>query len=670
MKQSRLKVTLGCFTPLLLLVLSGCGSVTKSSSPQTSPQAPQISVTPSNLLFSDVAMGESVTQSLKVSNTGSATLSITAANIAGPGFDTGQLSLPMTIAAGGSGAIHVVFTPANSGSVTGSLSLATNVPTSPTVVVDLSGTGVARSTTGLTAAPTMVNFGNVNVGSTVSQTITVTNSGTSTVTISQVSASGAGFSSSGVTSAQALTTGQSIKLTVDFAPSSAGSVAGNISIASTAMNSPTEISLTGTGVVQVSSGMGQTVPQEFFGMHVGVGSSYSTAILPPIVIGAVGKGVDTAWPYLEQSRGNYWWEPLDEQVSFGASHDAPVFISHEDEPAWAVSDTSTCFTVALNVLKCPAAPSDLTKSAACEGSLTGTTTTDCMWKEFLTTLVNRYKSTGIQTGCTSGNPQCHGVIQMYEGWNEPPGSSPMSNSDFVTLETDFLNTVRANDPNAQVCSPAFIMWQKSSFYEDVMTSYFQAGLPTTWDCYDFHINEPTPEEQIADINEFKTILTNNGIDPTTHTIYATEAGGWGECGVAISGMTEQAYIARIELLYWSNGVKRHYWYAYDSCRTLTNQPTSQTLNAAGIGYGNVEKWMTGATMSGPCAANGAVWTCGLTRSNGYEALAVWDTSGTGTFVVPSGYTQYQDLDGNTHSLESSVAIGTEPILLTNGVAAE
>ncbi|MGA7622260.1 MAG: hypothetical protein WCA91_01655, partial [Candidatus Acidiferrales bacterium] len=287
---------------------------------------------------------------------------------------------------------------------------------------------------------------------------------------------------------------------------------------------------------------------------------------------------------------------------------------------------------------------------------------------FLITLVNRFKTTGIQTGCTSLNPQCNGVIQMYEGWNEPPGPNPMSTTSFITLETDFLNTVRANDPNAQVCSPAFIMWQQSSFYKDLMNDYFQSGLPNTWDCYDFHINEPTPEEQLADINDFKTVLTNNGIDPATHAIYATEAGRWGECGVAISGMTEQAYIARIELLYWSNGIKRHYWYAYDSCGMLTNQPATQSLNAAGIGYGNVESWMAGATMSAPCAASGTVWTCGLSRPNGYQALAVWNTAGSSSYIQNGTYTKYQDLEGNTNSISGSVSIGTEPILLTNGVA--
>jgi hypothetical protein len=72
-------------------------------------------------------------------------------------------------------------------------------------------------------------------------------------------------------------------------------------------------------------------------------------------------------------------------------------------------------------------------------------------------------------------------------------------------------------------------------------------------------------------------------------------------------------------------------------------------------------------MSTACSSNGTVFTCGLSRPNGYQALAVWDTAGNSAFPVPNQYTQYQDLTGHTYSSGGSVNIGPEPILLTNGV---
>jgi hypothetical protein len=511
----------------------------------------------------------------------------------------------------------------------------------------------------LAVNPPSVVFGTVQAGTSQQKSAMLTNTGGSSVTISQASATGTGFSINSMALPLTLTAGQSTSLTITFIPESAGSVSGTATVASNASNSTLTISLSATA--NSPGATSGTISSTFFGMHIGYGATgYSTPTLAPIQIGAMGKPPGTNWEFVETARGSYNWNDLDSAVSSASAHHIPIFVSHENVPMWATSDTSTCF-LGTGVYHCPAPPADENIVTACQDPLEGVNTTDCMWKEFLTSMVNRYKSTGIQTDCSAGNPQCHGVIQMYEGWNEP-GGLVMTIGEFVTFETDFLNTVKANDPGAQVCSPAFL----PSF--SLMNSFFTNGGSTGLDCYDFHINEPTPEGQIADINQFNSILSSNGIDPSTATIYATEAGRWGDCSATLSApLTPQAYIARIELLYSSNNVKRHYWYTYGICAPLTNQPTSATLAPAGIAYGNVESWMVGATMSTACSSNGTVFTCGLSRPNGYQALAVWDTAGNSAFPVPNQYTQYQDLTGHTYSSGGSVNIGPEPILLTNGV---
>lgn len=511
----------------------------------------------------------------------------------------------------------------------------------------------------LAVNPSSVVFGTVQAGTSQQQSATLTNTGGSSVTISQASATGTGFSINNMALPLTLTAGQSTSLIITFTPQSAGIVSGTATVASTASNPTLTISLSATANSPAATS--GTISSTFFGMHIGYGATgYSTPTLAPIQIGAMGKPPGTNWEFVETARGSYNWNDLDSAVSYASAHRIPIFVSHENVPMWVTSDTSTCF-LGTGVYHCPAPPSDENIVTACQNPLEGVNTTDCMWKEFLTSMVNRYKSTGIQTGCSASNPQCHGVIQMYEGWNEP-GGLVMTIGEFVTFETDFLNTVKANDPGAQVCSPAFL----PSF--SLMNSFFANSGSTGLDCYDFHINEPTPEGQIADINQFNSILSSNGIDPSTATIYATEAGRWGDCSATLSApLTPQAYIARIELLYWSNNVKRHYWYTYGICAPLTDQPTTATLAPAGIAYGNVEGWMVGATMSTPCSSNGTVWTCGLSRPNGYQALAVWDTAGNSAFPVPNQYIQYQDLTGHTYSPGGSVNIGPEPILLTNGV---
>jgi hypothetical protein len=85
-----------------------------------------------------------------------------------------------------------------------------------------------------------------------------------------------------------------------------------------------------------------------------------------------------------------------------------------------------------------------------------------------------------------------------------------------------------------------------------------------------------------------------------------------------------------------------------------------------IAYQEVYNWMVGATMSSPCTmASDSTWTCTLTRPNGYQALAVWNSTTTTSYTPASQYKQYLDLAGNTNPVNGTVTIGYNPILLLN-----
>lgn len=216
----------------------------------------QLTANPSSVSFGSVITGNSNSQTITLSNGGNASVTITAANMTGTGFSTNGLSLPNTIAAGGNTTFNVVFAPATAGAVSGSVSLVSNAPNSP-LAIALSGTGTA-STALLGATPASLSFGNVNTGSNNALTTTLKNNGNSNITISSVTATGAGFIASGVTSGLMLTPNQTALLTVTFAPTAAGSVNGNVAIASNATGSPTNVSLTGTGVSVSSHTVGLT----------------------------------------------------------------------------------------------------------------------------------------------------------------------------------------------------------------------------------------------------------------------------------------------------------------------------------------------------------------------------------------------------------------------------
>lgn len=92
------------------------------------------------------------------------------------------------------------------------------------------------------------NFSNVNIGSSSSIQLRLTNTGSANVAVSGVTVSGPGFGASGLPTGQIFLPGESGFLTASFTPAATGGVAGSVSIASNAVNAPTSVVLSGTGV--------------------------------------------------------------------------------------------------------------------------------------------------------------------------------------------------------------------------------------------------------------------------------------------------------------------------------------------------------------------------------------------------------------------------------------
>ena len=204
---------------------------------------PQLTATPSSVTFGNVNTGSNASETISLTNSGTASLTITQATISSGAFTMSGLTVPLTISASSSSSLTVTFAPTATGAASSSITLTSNAPGSP-MTISLTGTGVSP-TLQLTVSPTTLNFGNVQVGDTGSETATLTNSGNSSVTISQMTTSGTGYSASGVGAGQVLTAGQSVSLTVTFTPTATGSATGTVTITSNATNSPTTITLAG-----------------------------------------------------------------------------------------------------------------------------------------------------------------------------------------------------------------------------------------------------------------------------------------------------------------------------------------------------------------------------------------------------------------------------------------
>ncbi|MBZ5672025.1 MAG: cellulase family glycosylhydrolase [Acidobacteriia bacterium] len=373
-----------------------------------------------------------------------------------------------------------------------------------------------------------------------------------------------------------------------------------------------------SGAVSPDASSGGGIPATLFGMHL-----INKSIWPTVSIGALGKGTQTLWPYVEKTRGVFDWSNLDAWVNEAQSMGVSYFFSPEKVPPWAAADPSSC------------APTYAGSSVI---GCTSMVTNIQDWDNYVTALVTRYK----------------GRIQIYELWNEPNGYFTGTMADLVTLTTHMYKTIRSIDPAAIILSPS------PSAMGSYIDDYFAAGGPTGVDGISFHAYDATPEKAIDYVNNIKQIAAKYGL--ASKPLWNTE-GSWGTA--SLTSDTQVAAVARFYLLQCSNGVSRFYWYAWDggTWGPLWDAPNGP--HPAALAYQQVYDWMVGARMTTPCSVDTtSTWTCGLSRPGGYQAQAIWNTTSTLSYTPPSNFTRYSDLAGHAFPITGgSVVIGPKPILL-------
>ncbi|MFJ5269898.1 choice-of-anchor D domain-containing protein [Streptomyces sp. NPDC088358] len=200
-----------------------------------------VTATPGALNFGSVATGStSAAQTVTVSNPTGTAASVSSISAGGDYSQTNTCG--SSIAANGSCTVSVKFAPTATGSRNGSLTVNAGGTTN---TVSLSGTGTAPGPV-LNTDPASLSFDGTVVGSSAAaQKVTVTNSGTASANISGVAASG-DFSQTN--NCSTLAVGASCTVNVGFKPTTGGSRAGSLTVTSNANNSPTTVSLSGSGI--------------------------------------------------------------------------------------------------------------------------------------------------------------------------------------------------------------------------------------------------------------------------------------------------------------------------------------------------------------------------------------------------------------------------------------
>ena len=212
-------------------------NTTAASGTGTAAAATRIISLSGNLAFGDVAAGSSAQSSLIISNNGNSTLTVS--GVSCPSGFSGNWS--GTIAAGGSHAVPITFSPTSATSYGGAVTVNSDA-TSGTSTATASGRGMAATTRIISLSGNLA-FGNVTVGSSAKGNLTIANNGNSTLVVSGISCpSGFDGDWSGT-----ITAGSSRTVPVTFSPTSATSYGGAVTVDADATSGTNTIAASGTG---------------------------------------------------------------------------------------------------------------------------------------------------------------------------------------------------------------------------------------------------------------------------------------------------------------------------------------------------------------------------------------------------------------------------------------
>lgn len=196
---------------------------------------------PTSLSFGGVAIGQTETQVVTLTNNSQNNVTISAVGVSNAAFSVSPMALPIGLASGQTVDVSVSFTPTETGWVGGRVTFVTT-PSSDTVNVEVGGAGV--NTQAVIANPPSVSFGQVAVGTSATTTVALTNTRPWGVMLDGVRVEGAAFSASGQRFPWVLGSGQSITLNVTFAPTSVGLTSGSVFVIGVGLNLP----VIGTGI--------------------------------------------------------------------------------------------------------------------------------------------------------------------------------------------------------------------------------------------------------------------------------------------------------------------------------------------------------------------------------------------------------------------------------------
>jgi hypothetical protein len=428
----------------------------------------------------------------------------------------------------------------------------------------------------------------------------------------------------------------------------------------------------------------QTINADNFGMQCGPGEATDCPIVSGVVtwpdsiatpkvfrIHDSGQGWSSIEPSCAAYTGslcvspNYNWTDMNAELDAIADHGEMGMVQMLSPPCWTQVSCNVADLVYPNGGTAP--PTDLG---------TGPMGSSPNFNAFITTWVSHVSPNG---NSVANN------IKIFQLWNEWDLCQHWTGTaaQLYALLAYPVQILRANIPGVVITTP-------SEQYEGTNCQTNYSADLATW------LNLENTNGRISDVVDWHGYLTltnaTTNLPETQWAAYQSnyvsvqaEIAGWNSAPFLNSETNFNAgngyvcptsqyteadcagQVVRWQILHDSNGGVGLDWYYWNTTIGQTPGSTASGYFGFSNSYYYAQQYLIGGHFTTAAAlASGTTWTAPFIESNGAIGLWVWSTSESGaSFSVPSGYTDYRDLDGGLTAVTSgeSLPISTMPILL-------
>ncbi|MBZ0267176.1 choice-of-anchor D domain-containing protein, partial [bacterium] len=307
------------------------------------PDAPDIAVTPLALDFGNLVVGTSASFPVEIRNAGTADLAVAVPSLGGSG--AGSFSVEAggaggVLAPGGTLEVEIAFAPTTLGGKNATLTIASDDPDEPAVLVTLSGAGIATPVPNVVVTPAGHDFGSVVLGEGATKSFEVRNGGTAPLQVGSIALDATSAPEYTIDSgggSATLAPGEARTVVVRFAPFTVGTRAGALVVASDDPDEPNVVAgLTGAGQVappasgevvfeEVVSGGGSGGTVATGSIGGGTAQLYLAAVASkPYGIATGVAGLGLSWSRVDSQCGGRSQTGLDVWMAFGNASAGPV----------------------------------------------------------------------------------------------------------------------------------------------------------------------------------------------------------------------------------------------------------------------------------------------------------------------------------------------------------